>query len=139
MSLFGALPIAESGMLVSQTWLDAVGGNIANANDVVAVNQPAYQARFIVAQPVQPIPTPGEVDVGQGVDVQNVVFSSPAGVIAYDPTSKLANAQGLVKYPLDRLGDQMVAGVMAQNAYQADVAVAKRADSAYQSALTLGS
>lgn len=139
MSLFGTLPIAQTGMDVSQTWLDAIAGNIANANDVVKANQPAYQERFIIATPKEPSITPNVVPVGQGVQVAAVVFGSPAGVLEYDPTNPIANRQGLVKYPSVQLGDQLVQSVMAQNSYQADVAVANRAKTAYNSALTIGS
>jgi flagellar basal-body rod protein FlgC len=138
-SLFGALPISESGMVVDQTWLDAVAGNIANANDVVPPNQPAYQARFIVAAPVEELPTPGQVPVGQGVEVAAIDYGSPNGVLVYDPTNPLADNEGLVKVPDVRLGDQLVEAVMAQTGYQANVQAANRAKTAYEAALSLGS
>ncbi len=140
MSLFGAIPIAGSGMDVSQTWLDAISGNLANQNDVTSVNQNAYESRFIVATPIQGDPTsqdPYSV-VGQGVTVETVQYGSPAGIIAYDPQNPQANAQGLVKWPDVNTGEQLVDSVMAERGYQADVAVVNRAKSAYQSALTIG-
>ncbi|MDA8184552.1 MAG: flagellar basal body rod protein FlgC [Acidimicrobiales bacterium] len=135
MSMFGALPIAGSGMEVAQTWIDAAGGNIANMNDVAPGNLPAaYREQSVVAAPA-----PAQGGVGQGAAVAGVLLGPSNGKLAYDPTNPLADAQGYVKYPAVNLAQQMVDLIMAQTSYQANAAVIARAKSVYQSALTLGS
>ncbi|MDA8275807.1 MAG: flagellar basal-body rod protein FlgC [Actinomycetota bacterium] len=136
MSLFGAMPIARSGIDVAQTWIDAIGGNIANANDAVSPNQGAYATQYVVAQP---LPSTQPSGAGQGVVASQVLLGSTAGQLAYQPNNPLANAQGMVRYPSVDLGQQLVDLVMAQTSYQANVAVVNQAKAAYQSALTLGS
>jgi flagellar basal-body rod protein FlgC len=44
----------------------------------------------------------------------------------------------MVRYPDIDMGDQMVALIMAQRGYQANLAVVERATNAYQAALQLG-
>jgi flagellar basal-body rod protein FlgC len=135
MSLFGALPIATSGIDEAQTWISATAGNIANANDAVPTSQSAYETQYVQATAL-PSGQPG--DPGQGV-ATSVVLGSGAGDEVSDPGSPLADAQGMVRYPSVDLGDQMTNLVMAQTSYQANVAVVNQAKTAYQSALTLGS
>ena len=137
MSLFGALPITQSGMEVSQTWLDALSGNIANSNDTVAANQPVYQEVYVNVAPLAPTQTPGELPAGQGATVSSLTFGSSAGTLAYEPTNPLANGQGLVKVANVNLSDQLVGSVMAQTDYAANVAMNQRAEAAYKSALTI--
>ena len=131
--LFGALGIAGTGLTVYRKWLDAVSDNIANMNDAVATNADAFQARYIVAQ---------SADYGsgtEGVQVGGAVLSGKTeGRIVNEPTNPLADEDGNVKYPDIDLGDQMGQLIMAQRAYQANLAVVDRAKDAYQSALQLG-
>ena len=51
--VFDALGISGSGMHVHQTWMDAISDNIANVNTVRPAGQPAFQARYVVAQAVE--------------------------------------------------------------------------------------
>jgi flagellar basal-body rod protein FlgC len=131
--LFGALGIAGTGLTVYRKWLDAVSDNIANMNDAVATNADAFQARYIVAR---------AADYGsgtEGVQVGGAVLSGKTdGRIVNEPTNPLADEDGNVKYPDIDLGDQMSQLIMAQRAYQANLAVVDRAKDAYQSALQLG-
>ena len=131
--LFGAIGIAGTGLTVHRKWLDAVSDNIANMNNVSATSGEAFQARYIVAQ---------AADYGagtEGVQVGGAVLSGkPEGRIAYLPDHPLADENGNVRLPDIDLGDQMSQLMMAQRAYQANLAVVDRAKDAYQSALQLG-
>src|SRR5215218_8018932 len=53
-------------------------------------------------------------------------------LIVYEPDHPLANEEGYVRYPDVDMGDQMVALLMAQRGYQANLAVVERATNAYQ-------
>jgi flagellar basal-body rod protein FlgC len=131
--LFGALGIAGTGLTVHRKWLDAVSDNIANMNNVSATSGEAFQARYIVAK---------AVDYGagsEGVQVGGAVLSGkPEGRLVHQPDHPLADENGNVRLPDIDLGDQMTQLMMAQRAYQANLAVVDRARDAYQSALQLG-
>ena len=132
MAVFDTLGIAGSSLLVHRKWMDAVSDNMANINTVNPFDQDAFQERLIVAQ---------AVDYGSGeggVRVARAEFGDPEGRIVYDPNHPLANDEGMVRYPDIDMGDQMVALMMAQRGYQANLAVVERATNAYQAALQLG-
>ena len=143
MGLFDPISTAETGVNVSQTWLDAISDNIANMNDVSPVSEGAYQTRFVVAAAI-----PGQVEgsgpgsateasIGGGTEVEGVALSSPDGVLAYEPGNPLADKQGMVRVANVNLGDQMTDMVMAQNSYEANLATISQAEQAYQAALGL--
>src|SRR3712207_4018965 len=132
MSVFDTLGISGSGLLVHRKWMDAVSDNISNINTVSRTNEDAFRERFVVAQ---------AVDYGSGeggVRVARAEFGSAEGRLVYEPDHPLADANGYVKYPDIDLGDQMTQWIMAQRGYQANLAVAERATTAYQAALQLG-
>jgi flagellar basal-body rod protein FlgC len=131
--LFGAINTAGSGLGVYRTWMDAVSDNIANMNDAVAGDQPAFQERFVEAT------AKGDArGVGSGVEVKGITYGPTTGRLAFDPTNPSADAQGYVKYPDIDLGEQMAQMMAAQRAYQANLATIDRAKDAYQQALELG-
>jgi flagellar basal-body rod protein FlgC len=132
MAIFDTLGIAGSSLLVHRKWMDAAADNMANVNTVNPFEQDAFRERLIVAQ---------AVDYGSGeggVRVARAEFGDGEGRVVYDPTHPLANEEGMVRYPDIDMGDQMVALMMAQRGYQANLAVVERATNAYQAALQLG-
>jgi flagellar basal-body rod protein FlgC len=134
-STFGALGISGSGIEAAQVWIDTLAGNVANANDAVPANRPAYAAQTPVVAPVPP----GPAGVGDGVAVVGVALGTSQGPLAYEPGDPVADAAGYVRYPAVDLGSQLADLVVAQTAYQANVAALERAKAAYQAALTIGS
>lgn len=130
---FHSLSIATSGMDVYQSWLDAVADNIANVSTVRSTDEAAFQERFIVARSVQA--TDGRPG---GASVDRVEFGDPMGRLAYDPNHPLADAEGFVRLPDMDLSDQMTHMLIAQRAYQANVAAFERGRDAYQRALEIG-
>jgi flagellar basal-body rod protein FlgC len=136
MSIFPVLETAQSALHTNRVWMDAVADNIANINTVRSFDGPAFQARFIVAtaKRADHNDPPG---VGGGVDPTAVLFGDPKGRVVYDPTHPLANKDGLVRHPDIDLGDQMTSLLMAQRAYQLNLAVVDRARDAYLQALNI--
>lgn len=134
-SLFSVLGIAGSGIDAMQTWIDTSGGNVANANDAVATNQPTYAAETTILTPAGPV-LPGQG--GQGVTA-TVQLGSTTGILASEPNNPLANAKGEVKLPNVSIANELVNLIQAQDGYQADTSVLQKAISAYQSGLTIGS
>jgi flagellar basal-body rod protein FlgC len=131
--IFGAIGIAGTGLTVARKWLDAVSDNIANMNNATSTSNDAFQARYIIAR---------AVDYGsgtEGVEVGGAVFSGKTeGRVVYEPDHPLADENGNVRYPDINLSDQMGQLMMAQRAYQANLAIVDRARDAYQSAIQLG-
>ena len=135
MGLFSAVDIAGTGVNAMQTWIDTTGGNLANANDAVSPNKPTYaEETTVLAANASPIP--GQPGVGVRA---TVALGSNKGILAYDPSSPLANAQGLVREPNVSTSNELVNLIQAQDGYQADTAVLQKAVAAYQSGLTIGS
>ena len=133
MAMFDTLGISASGLMVNRKWMDAVSDNMSNLNTVNPYDDEPFRERLIVAQ---------AVDYGSGtggVRVARAEFGGdPEGRIVYEPDHPLANEEGYVRYPDIDMGDQMVALLMAQRGYQANLAVVERATQAYQAALQLG-
>jgi flagellar basal-body rod protein FlgC len=133
MAVFDTLGIAASSLTVHRKWMDAVSDNMANINTVNPYGDEPFRERLVVAQ---------AVDYGSGeggVRVARAEFGGdPNGRVVYEPDHPLANEEGYVRYPDIDMGDQMVALMMAQRGYQANLAVVERATSAYQAALQLG-
>jgi flagellar basal-body rod protein FlgC len=129
MSTFNAIGVAGSGVTVYRKWLDAVSDNIANIDNTSRTSEKAFQARYVVAQ---------EAADGNGAQVGGVAFGSAQGVLTYEPDSPLADDQGYVRKPDIDLGSQMAQMMMAQRAYQANLAVVDRAKDSYAAAINLG-
>ena len=124
-----AIGIAGSGLDVNRQWLNAISDNIANMNNVTATSDKAFQARYVVA----------EAGAGtSGVFVKGTVLGDSAGIVESDPSSPLADANGMVRRPDIDLGDQMGQLIMAQRAYEANAKVVTDAQTTYQAALAIG-
>lgn len=136
MSVFPAFQTAASGLRVHRIWLDAVSDNLANINTIRPYDDPAFQARFVVAQAVRS-DNQDPIGVGGGARVAGIVYGSEEGRVRYDPGHPHANDEGLVRAPDIDLGDQMVHLLMAQRGYQMNLAVIDRARDMYAQALQL--
>ncbi len=134
MSLMPAIGVSATGIDAAQTWLDTTAGNIANVDDTAPLGQPVYQQQTPVFTPVA-----GVTGQGEGVAVSAIALGPAAGQVVEDPSSPQANAKGLVEQPAMSLSTQLVSLVTAQNDFEANATALKRAVTAYQSALTLGS
>lgn len=136
-STWSAVDIAGTGVNVNQTWIDTIGGNIANMNDAVTPGQPVYRAQSVNAgQRVEPS-GPWGPGADAGVQVNAITVGSAKGQMQYDPTNPLANEKGLVEYPVVNLGTQMTDLVQAQTSYQANAKVMSIAKDAYEAILNI--
>jgi flagellar basal-body rod protein FlgC len=128
MSMFSAIGIAQSGITTYKTWIDATADNVSNANTAKRSDQPAFQVRRIVVQPVE----------GGGVQVARAAFGDPTGRLVHDPANPLADEDGMVKMPDMNLSDEMTSLIIAQRAYQANVTAFERARDGYLRELEIG-
>jgi flagellar basal-body rod protein FlgC len=129
MSTFNAIGVAATGVTVYRKWLDAVSDNIANIDNVSRTSESAFQARYVIAQ---------EAADGNGAQVGGIAYGSAEGKLAYEPDNPLADTEGYVRRPDIDLGSQMTQMMMAQRAYQANLAVVDRARDSYTAAINLG-
>lgn len=131
--MFEAVSISGTGLWVHQKWLDAISDNIANVNTVRPYDQPAFQARYVVAAAVE------DGGTGAGVTVAGVSLGDAAGKLVYDPTHPLRDPEtNLVRLPNIDLGEQMSTMIMAQRGYQANIANLDRVRATYQAAIQMG-
>jgi flagellar basal-body rod protein FlgC len=136
-SIWSGIDIAGTGTEVDQTWIDSIGGNVANMNDAVTPGQPVYQAQYVEAgEQVEP-PGSGAQGAGVGVQVDSISLGPATGQLEYDPTNPVANAQGDVEYPVVDLGTEMTDLVQAQTSYQANAEVMSHATNAYEAILDI--
>jgi flagellar basal-body rod protein FlgC len=126
-SIFNALGVAGTGVTLNRKWLDAVSDNMANMSNASRTSENAFQAKYIIAREAQ-----------DGVEVGGVAVGSAEGKLVYEPTNPLADTEGYVRYPDIDMGDQMTQMMMAQRAYQANLAVVDRARDSYTAAINLG-
>jgi flagellar basal-body rod protein FlgC len=129
MSTFNAIGVAGTGVTVYRKWLDAVSDNIANIDNVTRTSEPAFQARYVIAQ---------EAQDGNGAQVGGIAYGSAEGRLTYEPDNPMADTEGYVRRPDIDLGSQMAQMMMAQRSYQANLAVVDRARDSYTAAINLG-
>ena len=128
MSAFEMLRVANTGLGAHQTWLDALGGNIANVNTIRPTSQAAFQARHTIFN----------ARADGGVEVAGFAVSPAAGRVVYSPEDPLADAGGYVRAPELDLSSQISQLIMAQRGYQASVQTTKTAQDTYAAALQIG-
>ncbi len=136
MAIFGAIGVAGSGMTVARKWIDAVSDNLANMNTATPTDGEAFRQRYVVAE-AQEYGSDYSGDTG-GVRIAGIAYGSAEGRLSYEPDNPLADTEGYVRRPDIDLGSQMTQMMMAQRAYQANLATVDRARDAYTAALQIG-
>jgi flagellar basal-body rod protein FlgC len=132
-SNFGILGVANSGIGVYKTWLNAVADNVANMDNVTTTSAPAFQERFVNVGEIA-----SSSPAGAGAQVTGVSFGDPNGRVTYEPDNPLADANGMVRHPDIDMSEQMVYMQMAQRGYQANVSSFQYARDAYETLLNIG-
>ncbi|GAA1540760.1 flagellar basal body rod protein FlgC [Nocardioides humi] len=128
MGAFETLRIANTSLGAHQVWLDALAGNIANANTVKRTDEAAFRATYVVFDP----------RADGGVDVEGFAQGDAEGRLVHSPDHPLADEDGYVRLPDLDMSAQMSQLVMAQRGYQASVQVTKTAQDTYTAALQIG-
>jgi flagellar basal-body rod protein FlgC len=135
-AIFPVFDTASSALSTNRIWMDAIADNLANVNTIKPFDQPAFQARFIEAQDLPS--NPGDpVGVGGGVTAASVKYGSAEGILHSDPGNPLANKDGLVRSPDIDVAQNMTDLILAQRAYQLNLAVIDRAHDSYQQAIEI--
>lgn len=135
--MWSGINIPGTGVAVDQTWLNTIGGNIANMNDAVTPGKPLYRAEYVVAQEQASANGVSNSGIGNGVQVEAIALGPAKGTMQYQPGNPLANAQGEVEYPVVNVGSQIADLVQAQISYQANAQVMANAKTSYASILNI--
>lgn len=128
MGAFDTLRIANTSLGAHQVWLDALAGNIANANTVRSTDDEAFRSKFVIM----------DARADGGVEVTGFAQSDAEGRLVHNPEHPLADEDGYVRLPENDMSSQMGQLVMAQRGYQASVQVTKTAQDTYTAALQIG-
>lgn len=119
--MFGSLNISTSGMVAQRVRMDVIAGNIANAFTTADAAGRASPYRRRVA-----MFAPGDVGGGPGVHVSGIAQDPSAFRLVHDPSHpqaiKTGPKQGYVQYPNVDLATEMVNGMEAARAYEANLA-----------------
>jgi flagellar basal-body rod protein FlgC len=135
--MFPAINIAGTGLEVDQAWIDAIGGNVANAEDAVTPGQPVYRDEEVVAAEAPGPNGLGSGSTGDGVEVKAIALGSAQGILTYDPGNQIADKQGYVTYPDVNIGHEMTSLVEAQVSYEVDSKVLQNSTNAYNAILAI--
>jgi flagellar basal-body rod protein FlgC len=135
-TIFPVFDTASSALRTNRVWMDAISDNLANVNTVKPYDQPAFQARFVQAQELPA--NPGDpIGVGGGVGVASIQYGDSTGIQRYEPGNPMANAEGYTRSPNIDVGQNMTDLILAQRAYQLNLAVVDRASQSYQQAISI--
>ena len=122
-----ASAIAASGLVAAALKLGASAANLANVSDTAKVGgKPAFSPLGVGTAPLP----------GGGVTA-SVVTLSPGQTLAFDPTSALADAQGLVQAPEIDPAAEVSNQLLARQAFAFSLAALKVADETQKTLLNI--
>lgn len=129
------MDIARSGLTASMMRLNASASNVANADSVGSTAAKAASANPGQA-PYQPLTVNQQAMTTGGV-ATTYAKVQPGSVLRYEPSSSLADAQGMVAAPNVDLVDETVQQIVAQSDFQANIAVVRVGDEMEKSTIDL--
>jgi flagellar basal-body rod protein FlgC len=147
--LFRTLGISSSGMSAQRMRLEAIAGNIANAETTRTEDGTPYRRRVVTmetrtmetilpgAPPVFRIPTLNPADSAHGVRVTGVEVDGSEGPLVYDPGHPDADPAGYVRYPNVSITDEMIDLLSARRVYEANATVFQSAKAMLRRALEI--
>jgi len=130
--MFKAIDISTSGLVAQRTRMNTVAMNIANANSVDSPEGGPYQRRSVIFSAGM-----NRADrKGQGVHVSEIRKVAEFRM-EYNPKHPYANADGYVKMPAIDHIVEMVNGMEASRAYEANLAAIEMGKTMFTSSLRL--
>ncbi len=150
MGMFSTLNVNGSGLTAQRLRLDVIANNIANANSTRTTEGGPYQKKRVVLKPIDDtltfkshlLPDALKKQVGQGVQVDQIVDDEEAPRMVFDPTHPDAimsgKWKGYVMYPNVNIVEEMVNMISANRSYEANVTMINSTRQMFEKALTLG-
>lgn len=132
--MYGLLDISASGMVAQRTRIDMATVNLANANSIIGPGEDNTPFRRRIAILATGDPRSGKPD---GVHVQSIIQSDEAFTPKHMPSHPLADENGMVMTPAIDTTTELVNGMEASRAYEANVMAAEATKSLIASSLRL--
>lgn len=120
--MFTAIDVSTSGLVAQRARMDAIAGNIANAQTTRDGdgNIAPFQRRLVTFEPA-PTSVEGEPNSGLGVKFEVQIDQSTPPRRVYQPGHPDADASGYVSFPALDLVTEFVNAMEAGRAYEANV------------------
>ncbi len=141
--MYGNLDVSVSGLVAQRTRLNTIAANIANRDAILDAdgNYNPYRRRFTVFEAGNPSATT-EQGKAQGVHVSSIELDESELLKRWEPDSPYAQPPGTpdagyVYYPNIDSATEMVDGLDAQRAYEANIAAAEATKAIVAQALRL--
>ena len=141
--MYGNLDVSVSGLIAQRTRLNTIAANIANRDAILDAdgNYSPYRRRFTVFEAGNPSASTAE-GRGQGVHVSAIELDQSELLKRWEPNSPYAQPPGTpdagyVYYPNIDTATEMVDGLDAQRAYEANIAAAEATKAIVAQALRL--
>lgn len=115
--MFGVFDVNTSALVAQRTRLDAIAGNIANATTAGRIDGEGpepYKRRVALFSPTDGHGRPG-------VHVERIVEDPDPPRAVKEPGHPLADANGMVYYPNVDLATEMIDGMTAARAFEANI------------------
>ncbi len=132
--MFGSLDISTSALVAQRTRLEVVSSNIANQDSIYDAqgNYSPFRRRIAVFQAGDP-----STASGQGVRVSRIDLDDSPLKLRYEPGNPHANSEGYVAYPNIDATMEMVNGMDAIRAYEANITAAEATKQMIETSLRL--
>ncbi len=131
--MFGALDISTSGLIAQRVQIDTIAGNIANAHTTRrADGRPGPYLRRVA------LLSSGDGKGRPGVQVHSVIEDTRSKTRQVkDPGHPDADANGIVYYPNVDMSTEMINGMVAVRAYEANITAIEATKSIVASTLRI--
>ncbi|MCK6455010.1 MAG: flagellar basal body rod protein FlgC [Phycisphaerae bacterium] len=131
--MFGLFDVSTSALVAQRTRMDAIAGNVANAFTAGRIDGegPApYRRRAVLFEA-------GDGRGGAGVHVSEVVDDPNPPRAVKEPGHPFADRDGMVYYPNVDLATEMIDGMMAARAFEANITAIEATKSMLASTLRI--
>ncbi len=132
--MFGALDISTSALVAQRTRMEVVSANMANRFTTMDAqgNYAPFRRRIAMFQTGDP-----STGNAEGVHVREIIQDPSDFRKVYEPGHKFADSQGYVNYPNIDPAMEMVNGLEATRAYEANITAIEATKSMIQSSLRI--
>jgi flagellar basal-body rod protein FlgC len=132
--MFGSLDISTSALVAQRTRMEVISANMANRFTTMDAqgNYAPFRRRLAIF-------STGDPSNGrpEGVHVQEIAHDPSAFRKVYEPGHKFADKEGYVEYPNIDPAIEMINGLEATRAYEANITAIEASKSMLQSSLRI--
>ena len=132
--MFGSLDISTSALVAQRTRMEVISANMANRFTTMDAQGNYAPFRRRIAMFSAGDPSTGSAE---GVHVQEIAQDPSAFRKVYEPGHKFADKEGYVEYPNIDPAIEMINGLEATRAYEANITAIEASKSMLQSSLRI--